>query len=100
MHLLVWQFTVDEPRRAAFEAAYGPAGPWAELFARAEGFAGLELLADATSPGRYLTLDRWRTSQDAAAFQARFGDEYRALDRKLEGLARGEVRIGAFETVG
>lgn len=100
MHVLVWQFLVDEPRRPAFEAAYGPAGPWAELFGRTEGFLGLELLADPQRPRRYLTLDHWRSAADAAAFQERFGEAYRALDAELEGLPREETRIGAFDTAG
>jgi len=99
MHVIVWEFMVEEAQRAAFEAAYGPGGPWAELFARADGFLGLELLADPERPGRYLTLDRWRSAADAAAFQARFGEAYRALDAKLEGLAQDEVRIGAFDAL-
>jgi heme-degrading monooxygenase HmoA len=100
MHVIIWEFVVDPDRAEDFEAAYGPAGPWARLFSQAEGFMGLELLHDPARPGRYLTLDRWRSAQDAAAFQATFGEVYRALDIELEGRADAETALGAFETKG
>lgn len=98
--MVIWEFEVAAERREAFAAAYGPSGPWAELLARAEGFRGLELVEDPERPGRFLTLDRWSSAGDAAAFQEQFGEAYRALDRALEGLAREETRIGAFDRVG
>ncbi len=32
MFVVVWQFEIAEEKIAAFEAAYGPEGPWAQLF--------------------------------------------------------------------
>jgi hypothetical protein len=46
MFVIVWTYEVPADRRAGFEAAYGPNGSWAQLFARAPGFGGVELLHD------------------------------------------------------
>lgn len=98
MHVIAWRFRVAEAKRTAFENAYGSSGAWAELFRRQGGYLGTELLTEG-SAGDYLVLDRWRSVADFEAFQARFGEAYRALDADLEGLAAEEVRIGAFDTV-
>jgi len=98
-HVLVWQFQVRPEHVAAFEAAYGPSGDWARLFARADGYLGTELLRDASSPGRYLTVDRWQTPADVARFRDVHGAEYAALDARCEPWTVSETRLGAFETV-
>ena len=41
-------------KRAEFEQAYAADGPWAELFGRADGFAGSQLLTCTEQDGRYL----------------------------------------------
>jgi heme-degrading monooxygenase HmoA len=61
---IVWEFLAPRHRIADFKAAYGPAGDWASLFARAECFVEIQLLRSTEHDGRYLTIDRW-TSQDA-----------------------------------
>jgi hypothetical protein len=38
MFVRVWQYRVPPARREQFRGAYGPAGPWAELFARSDGY--------------------------------------------------------------
>lgn len=97
MHVIVWEFTVPEERRETFEKAYGSEGNWAMLFGSAPGYLGTELLRDSTIPGRYLTIDRWRTLDDFEAFKGQSGAVYAALDREFEGLTSHEVKIGAFE---
>ena len=97
MYMILWEFLVPPERRAEFESAYAADGPWAQLFAQGTGFLGLELLRCTEQDGRYLTVDRWRTPADYAAFQRSSGDEYAALDRRLEGIAVMETRIGAFD---
>lgn len=96
-YAIVWEFLVPEAQRAAFEAAYGPDGPWAQLFRRAPGFFEVKLLRSPESAGRYLTIDRWESAVAFENFKSRFANEYQALDRQLEGLASSEVRIGAFD---
>lgn len=95
-HILVWEFHAPAMRVAEFEEAYGPEGPWAKLFARADGFLGTELLRCADRPGRYLTIDRWESETAFELFKRVFGAEYLALDKSLEGIAATETRIGAF----
>ena len=97
MYRILWDFLVTPAKRAAFEQAYAAGGPWAELFGRADGFAGIQLLRCTEQDGRYLTVDRWRSRADHVAFRRDFSTEYAALDAGLEGLADVENRIGAFE---
>jgi heme-degrading monooxygenase HmoA len=100
MYIILWEFRVPPDRRAAFEAAYGPAGPWPRLFARADGFVSVELLRCTEQAGRYVTVDRWRSRADFDAFKRDHGAEYTALDQELEGIADSETRIGAFDAAG
>lgn len=95
-YCILWRFVVPETRQAEFEAAYGPHGPWAELFGKAEGFIGTELMRGTEKAGTYLTIDRWSSPAAFESFRERFAGEYEALDRQLEGIASGETRIGAF----
>ena len=98
MIALIWRYEVREEARAAFEAAYGPTGAWAQLFARAEGFRGTELLR--ADDGSYLTLDVWRSEADFEAFMAENRADYEALDRGTHGWTRSEHRIGSYEVLG
>jgi heme-degrading monooxygenase HmoA len=98
--VLVWEFAVAPERRDDFERRYGTDGDWARLFARADGFLGTRLLRDAGTPGRYLTLDHWRSDADWQAFRVRYAEQYAALDRDCEALTLSEARIGAFAEVG
>ena len=97
MYTILWEFLVAPAKRAEFEQAYAADGPWAELFVRADGFAGIQLLRCTEQDGRYLTVDRWRSRLDHVAFRREFGTEYTALNARLEGLADVENRIGACE---
>ena len=63
MYTILWEFLVPPRRRAEFEQAYAADGPWAELFGRADGFAGTQLLRCTEQDGRYLTVDRWRSAR-------------------------------------
>jgi quinol monooxygenase YgiN len=99
VRLVVWQFRVKALRALEFERLYGPNGEWARLFARGEGYLGTTLAQDASDPGRFVTIDRWREASDPAAFKARFGPEYQALDERGEGLTREERHLGDFDVL-
>lgn len=99
-HVLAWKFRPPPGGEDAFADAYGPGGRWAALFGRSEGFLGTSLLRPAGGGGWWLTLDRWSDRNAFERFGARFGDEYRALDRELEGIAGDELFVGAFEEAG
>ncbi len=96
-HVRVWKFQPPEGREQEFETAYSGTGRWAELFKRAPGFRGTSLLKPVQPGGWWLTLDRWDSIGDFEAFGHDFGDEYRALDAELEGIAGEEEFVGAFE---
>ncbi len=98
MFVRTWRYRVGRRERESFERAYGPDGDWARLFARGSGYLGTELLgavgggSDATLA--YVTIDRWRDRSDWDAFLAEHGDEYRALDRRLDKLTVDEEDLG------
>ena len=62
-HVIVWEFRVRAEHEAKFEAAYGPRGEWAMLFGASPAYQGTELLSDASTRGRYMTIDRWRSAE-------------------------------------
>jgi heme-degrading monooxygenase HmoA len=96
MFVVVWQFEVAEEKIAAFEAAYGPEGAWAQLFRSSKNYLGTELLRDAYVPGRYLTIDRWSSEDDFRAFRKEHDSKYEVLDRACDALTSRESRIGAY----
>jgi heme-degrading monooxygenase HmoA len=95
-YAIIWTYDIAPEHEAAFRAAYGPNGGWAQLFARAPGFVSVELLHDGA---RYATIDRWETPEAFQAFQAAHGADYAALDAKLAHLTRAQQRAGAFTVV-
>jgi hypothetical protein len=98
MFVVVWQFEIAEEKIAAFEAAYGPEGPWAQLFRSSPEYKGTDLMRDAYVPGIYLTIDRWASEQAFRAFRRDHDAEYEAVDRDCDALVNRETRIGAFTT--
>jgi heme-degrading monooxygenase HmoA len=96
----IWQFDVPPGQCSEFESAYDAGGVWAVLFAKAEGFAGIEFLRSTEVAGRYCTIDRWESEEAFRAFKATFAREYADLDATLEHIAGAETRIGAFTTNG
>jgi heme-degrading monooxygenase HmoA len=89
MYVRVWEYEVEAGQVDDFIAAYGPAGAWARLFARAEGYGGTQLFRDVDRADRFLTVDRWAAAARWDAFLGRWGDNYGELDRRLHGLAAG-----------
>ena len=98
MHVIVWEFTVVQDHAAAFESAYGPDGEWAQLFARADGFLGVDLVVG-DEPGTYVTIDRWRDRASREQFMTTWRDEYLDLDARFAGLTITERRVAAGSTV-
>ena len=96
-HVRVWKFRPAEGREDEFAEAYAGDGVWARLFAKGSGFVGTSLMRPTERGGWWLTLDRWRSEADFDDFQRDFGEEYRALDTELEGVAGEEHFVGTFE---
>jgi antibiotic biosynthesis monooxygenase len=100
MFVRVWQYRVPPGRREPFQAAYGPQGPWADLFARSDGYLGTELYSDAFGTTSWITVDRWSDRRDWDDFLTTWRDDYDALDRELAGLALDEVELFAGAVAG
>jgi len=96
MFIVVWQFEVAEENVAAFEAAYGADGFWAQLFRTSAAYRGTELLRDAYVPGSYVTIDRWESEEAFRAFRKDNDAGYEKLDRDCDALTARETRIGAY----
>ena len=96
-HHRIWKFRPPEGREQEFAIAYDSNGLWAALFSRAKGYRGTSLLRPAEPGGWWVTVDRWDSISDFEAFGHDFGEEYRALDSELEGVAGEEEFVGAFE---
>lgn len=93
----VWEFVVRAERVADFEAAYGPAGGWVQLFRRGAGYRRTDLLRDLADPLRYVTIDWWRSRQDCARFREQHAGDLAALDRACEELTTREAHLGDIE---
>lgn len=100
MFVAAFAYEVPPERVGEFEVEYGPSGGWSELFARAPGYLGTELLRDHAASGRYLVLDRWDSVEARDAFLRRWGDEYAAHSRRCERLYDSEVDLGRFRAAG
>ncbi|GAA1976182.1 group II truncated hemoglobin [Kitasatospora viridis] len=74
------RYRIDEPRRAAFEAAYARA---AQPLARAEQCLDYELTACAEQPGDYVLRIRWTSTEDHLR-GFREGPEFRAFFTEIE----------------
>ena len=98
MHVIMWEFVVKPDKIQDFVAAYKATGDWAKLFGLANGYEGTELLSSTESADRFVTIDRWRSLDDFARFQQQFGEQYRTLDKQLEGFTLSERKLGTFTT--
>jgi heme-degrading monooxygenase HmoA len=99
MHIIIWEFAVREEHIQEFISAYGSNGDWTNLFRRAEGYLGTQLLRSSHEPNIFLTVDRWETATCFEIFQERFGAEYKKLDTQLEGYSSLEKKVGVFSEV-
>src|SRR5262249_31507472 len=95
-HVIVWEFWVRAGCEAEFEQTYGPRGAWAALFAKSAHFRGTQLLRDAVSPLRYLTVDRWSHPEAFGAFRAAYAKDYDALDARCEAWTQRETLVGTW----
>jgi heme-degrading monooxygenase HmoA len=99
LYVVLWRFRSLVGRESEFEQAYGPSGQWTQLFRRADGYLGTELLRRPDEPREYLAIDRWASGVAYEAFRDRWSSEYRRLDRLLEELTEEETPLGTFEVI-
>jgi heme-degrading monooxygenase HmoA len=98
MFVRIWQFRARPEKAGEFQTVYGSSGAWAQLFGRAAGYLGTELLESATDSATFLTVDRWESAEAWAAFLSAWPEEYAALDRQCEPLTVVEMEVGTFLT--
>jgi heme-degrading monooxygenase HmoA len=97
MIAVVWEFVVREESIATFRRVYGPAGDWFALFRQYPGYEGTTLLQDGATPTRFLTIDRWKDSEDFRRMKDESRQEYARLDTECEALTVSERELGVFE---
>jgi heme-degrading monooxygenase HmoA len=96
MHVITWEFTVRAGCEADFERVYGPRGAWAELFASSSDYVGTELWRDHAQPGRYVSVDRWKTADAFAQWKAQHAEAYLRLDAQCEAWTETETKLGEW----
>lgn len=99
MYIILWKYRVKTEKRNEFKKIYSPNGAWADLFNKATGYLGTELLQDETSPERFLTIDRWESKESFDAFKLQWEKEYKELDAQCEGLTESESLLGRWESL-
>lgn len=93
MMIRVWEYDVPEASAADFERVYDAGGAWAQLFSCSDGFEGTELFASLSTPGRYLSVDRFRDEASWQRFQTEHREAYLALDAESERLTVAEREL-------
>ncbi|HEY9529704.1 MAG TPA: antibiotic biosynthesis monooxygenase [Anaerolineales bacterium] len=96
MYVIIWEYQVRAERVAEFEEIYSPAGMWAKLFRKGNGYLGTELLAEKRHAHRYITIDRWRSAQDYESFLVEWKQDYDDLDAQCGGLTENETLLGEW----
>lgn len=96
----IWRFHVHPESTRAFERIHGPFGEWAQLFARAEGYVGTELLRLDGADPVYLSIDRWHSPADHQQAEFELDAEYAALDLLCEDFTSEETCLGIHTVIG
>jgi heme-degrading monooxygenase HmoA len=90
LYRILWEYHVKTEKLPEFEEAYSPAGAWAKLFQKGEGYLGTELVRDEANPLRFITIDRWSSRAEYEAFLSGWGQAYKQMDARCEGLTERE----------
>ena len=100
MFLILWEFEVKPGEEPSFEKAYGPLGPWVQLFQGDSHFRQTQLLKDPSHSRIYFTLDFWDSEHDYNRFRHSKQREYEALDRLTAPFTIRERNLGYFLQLG
>lgn len=92
-----FRYRVHPQQVRAFEHAYGPDGPWVELFRQHPGFRRTRLFRHKGEPQIYITIDVWDSKGSYDQFRATYADEYNRLDSQLAMLKLEEHLLGYYE---
>jgi len=99
MYVIIWEYQVRAENVAEFEEVYSGTGAWAKLFQKSKAYLGTELVSEEGHPHRYITIDRWTSSQDYESFLSAWKNEYAILDAQCEGLTEAETLVGKGKTI-
>jgi heme-degrading monooxygenase HmoA len=94
---IYYRYRVHPAQARAFEHAYGPTGPWAQLFGRSPGFKRTRLFRHKSEEGIYLTVDVWEEKAAWDDFRSVNAESYARLDRQLHLLYLEEHLMGYYE---
>lgn len=92
-----YRYRVHPLQVRAFEHAYGPAGPFAQLFARYPGFRRVRLFRHREDPALYVRVDVWEREDDWDEFRRALDEDYVRLSRQLALLHLEEQLLGTYE---
>ena len=93
MYVRVWEYQVEADQSAAFRAAYGAEGDWAQLFRKGRGYAGTALYRNTADGTSFVTVDRWSSEAAWTAFLEQFREPYGALDARLARLSLAQREL-------
>ena len=96
MFVILWEFEVKAGSEDRFQNAYGPLGPWVQLFERDPRYRGTLLQRDPTRPLFYFTIDFWDSEAAYHAFLDASRLAYVELERDSEPLTSHERHILSF----
>ena len=92
-----FRYRVHPQQVRAFEHAYGPKGPWVDLFRTDPGYRRTRLFRHKSEPQIYITIDVWDSKESYDRFRSEHADEYNRLDAKLSMLKLEEHLLGYYE---
>ena len=94
---VMYRYQVHPTQVRAFEHAYGPAGPWAQLFRRYPGYRRTRLFRHREQPETYVCIDVWESKGQFDAFRSAAADEYARLSNLFKLLYIEELFLGYYE---
>ena len=92
-----FRYRVHPAQVRAFEHAYGPTGPWVELFKKHPAFRRTRLFRHKSEPYVYISVDVWESKAAYDEFRSENADEYNRLDGRLAMLKLEEHLLGYYE---
>jgi heme-degrading monooxygenase HmoA len=94
---VMYRYQVHPSQTRAFEHAYGPNGPWVELFRRYPGYRRTRLFKHREHPGVYVCIDVWDDKADFDDFRTAAAVEYARMSREFRLLYVEELLLGYYE---
>lgn len=94
---IFFRYRVHPTQVRAFEHAYGPGGPWAELFSKQPGYRRTRLFRHRREANVYVCVDVWESKREYDAFRSSHALEYARMDRDFRMLYLEELLMGYYE---